>query len=51
MWILILAFVFGIIGATMADSRNRSSVGGFALGFLLGVVGIAIIAVLGTKKD
>ena len=50
MWLIFVGLIMGIIGASMADNRNRSSVGGFALGFLLGLIGLAIIALMGTKE-
>ena len=42
--------IMGIIGALMSEKRHRNKVGGFILGFLLGLIGIAIIAVAGEKK-
>jgi len=44
---LIIQITMGIIGATMAENRNRSTIGGFFLGFLLGLIGLAIIALMG----
>ena len=49
-WTIIILLVMGIIGAGMAERRGRSSVGGFALGALLSLVGLAIIALMGNKK-
>ena len=42
--------VMGIIGALMSEKRHRNKIGGFALGFFLGLIGIAVIAVVGEKK-
>ena len=50
MWLILLWVIFGIIGASMADKRNRSAAGGFVLGLFLGVIGLAIIAIMGTKE-
>lgn len=47
---LIVWLITGIIGATMAERRGRSTIGGFALGFLLSLVGLAIIAMMGQKE-
>ena len=43
--------IFGMLGALMAynRNRNRSVFGGMALGFLLGLIGLAIIALMGDK--
>lgn len=48
---LIFGLLWGTIGACMAEKRNRSRFGGFALGLLLGLIGLAIIALMGRKKD
>ena len=50
MWAIVIWLIVGIIGAGMAERRGRSRIGGFALGFLLSLVGLAIIAVMGDKK-
>lgn len=42
--------VMGIIGASMSEKRNRNRYGGFALGFFLGLIGLAIIALVGEKS-
>lgn len=47
---LIVWVICGLIGMSMADKRNRGKGAGFAIGFLLGLVGLAVIALLG-KKD
>jgi hypothetical protein len=47
----VTVLITGIIGTAMADNRNRSKFGGFALGFFLGLIGIAIIALMGHKED
>ena len=43
--------IMGIIGAVMSEKRHRNKIGGFALGFFLGLIGIAIIAIVGDKKS
>lgn len=40
----------GIIGTLMSEKRHRSKIGGFALGFFLGLIGIAVIAIIGEKR-
>ena len=47
---LLIFIIMGIIGVSMAESRNRNRFGGFALGFFLGLIGLAIIALLGEKN-
>ncbi len=47
---LAIFIIMGIIGAIMSEKRHRNKVGGFILGFFLGLIGIAIIAVVGEKK-
>ena len=47
---LAIFIIMGIIGALMSEKRHRSRIGGFALGFLLGLIGIALIAVIGEKN-
>lgn len=47
LFILITFLITGIIGASMADNRNRSTLGGFILGGVLGLIGLAIIALMG----
>jgi hypothetical protein len=47
---IIIWLVCAIIGASMAGNRGRSTVGGFMLGLLLGLIGIAIIAIAGEKR-
>jgi hypothetical protein len=47
---LAVFIVMGIIGTIMSEKRGRNRVGGFALGFFLGLIGIAIIAVVGEKR-
>lgn len=48
---LAVFIVMGIIGVNMSEKRNRNRFGGFALGFFLGLIGIAIIALVGEKKE
>lgn len=47
----ILQMVVAIIGMAMAESRDRSAAGGFLLGFLLGLIGLAIIALMGQAQN
>lgn len=47
---LAVFLIMGIIGTLMSEKRDRSKVGGFCLGFFLGLIGIAIIAIAGKKK-
>jgi len=42
--------ICAFIGRSMAINRNRSAGGGFILGLLLGLIGLAIIALLGEQK-
>ena len=46
---LLIFIIMGIIGVSMAEKRNRNRFGGFALGFCLGIIGLAIIALVGEK--
>jgi FtsH-binding integral membrane protein len=48
---LAVFIIMGIIGTQMSKKRNMSKLGGFALGFLLGLIGLAIIALVGEKKE
>lgn len=47
---VIIWFVMAFIGMSMADKRGRSKVLGFFLGFILGLIGIIIIAIMGEKE-
>ena len=44
---LVICVVIGMAGMHMADTRGRSKVGGFGMGFLLGLIGLAVIAIMG----
>lgn len=48
--ILLLWLLFGIIGALIANNKGRSSCGGFALGVLLGPIGVLIVALLSRQE-
>lgn len=48
---LAVFIIMGIIGTQMSEKRNGSKIGGFALGFLLGLIGLAIIALVGENKE
>jgi hypothetical protein len=47
---VVIWLICAIIGAVMAEKRGRSTVGGFMLGLLLGLIGLAIIAIAGEKR-
>lgn len=47
--LLIIWFLFGIAAAAVMSNKGRSGCGGFALGFLLGPIGLIIALVL--QKD
>jgi succinate-acetate transporter protein len=51
-WLMYFAvcLILGVIGAAMADTRKRSTFGGFVLGFGLGIIGLAIIALMGSRE-
>jgi len=48
---LIINTVLGALGAQIAKDRNRSAAGGFFLGLFLGLIGLAIIALMGKLPD
>lgn len=50
-YIIVIAIWLGIavLGAKMADSRNRSVAAGFLLCLFTGVIGLLIIALMGEK--
>lgn len=48
--LLLIWVVFGIIGALIASGKGRSGCGGFALGVLLGPIGVLIVA-LQARQD
>ena len=50
-YIFALWIICAIIGANMAKNRHRSHVGGFFLGLLLGLIGLAILALMGDAKE
>lgn len=43
--------IFGGLGYFMAEKRKRSPGAGFLLGFLLGIIGLLIIALMGDKNE
>ncbi len=49
--LITLLLIMGIIGAMMADHYNRSKFAGFVLGAGLGLIGLAILALMGKKKE
>ena len=46
--LLIIWFLFGIAGGVVMANKGRSGCGGFALGFLLGPIGLIIALVMAT---
>lgn len=46
--LLIIWFAFGAAGGMIMSNKGRSGCGGFALGFLLGPIGLVIALVMGT---
>ncbi|MCW1381511.1 zinc ribbon domain-containing protein [Novosphingobium sp. KCTC 2891] len=44
--VLIIWLAFGIAGAVVLTNKGRSGCGGFALGFLLGPIGLVIALVM-----
>jgi hypothetical protein len=49
-FIVIIWIICAFIGMSMADKRGRSKGAGFALGLLLGLIGLAVIALLGNAE-
>lgn len=47
----IIAIFCGTIGSYIMDNKGRSAIEGFALGFLLGIIGLLIIAILPTDTE
>lgn len=47
---LAICIVWGIVGALMAEKRNRNKALWFFICFLFGIIGIAILAILGKDK-
>lgn len=43
---LVIWFLFGVVSAVVMSNKGRSGCGGFALGFLLGPIGLIIALVL-----
>jgi hypothetical protein len=48
-WVAVVWVACGAVGALIAEHKNQPRFGGFALGVLLGVFGIAIAAILPTQ--
>jgi hypothetical protein len=48
MVLLIIWLLFGVAGGMIMSNKGRSGCGGFALGFLLGPIGLVIALVMGT---
>lgn len=49
--LLTVWIIMGTIGAVMAEKRNRNKIGWFAICFFFGLIGIAILAILGENKE
>jgi len=49
--LFVLCIITSIIGMSMAQSRGRSAAGGFFLGLCLGIIGLAIIALMGKAPE
>ena len=48
---LAIGLVCGLIAAAIASSKGRSAIGWFFGGFLLGIVGVIIVACLSNRKE
>lgn len=46
--LLFIWLAFGVAGGMIMSNKGRSGCGGFALGFLLGPIGLVIALVIGT---
>ena len=46
MFLLMIWFLFGVAGGMILSNKGRSGCGGFALGFLLGPIGLVIALVM-----
>lgn len=46
--LLVIWLAFGLAGGLIMSNKGRSGCGGFALGFLLGPIGLLIALVMGT---
>ena len=49
-FVIILWLIFGAITASMANKRNRNTLGWFVIGFILGIFGPIIISMFPTKQ-
>ena len=47
----IIALIFGIICAAIANSKGRSVIGWFFIGFFFHILGLIIVLVVGNLKD
>ena len=47
----IIALILGVICAAIANSKGRSVIGWFFIGFLFGILGLIIVLVVGNFKD
>ena len=50
LWILLYALGFGIIGAIVGSRKDRAGAG-FALGFVLGIIGLIIVSVMSPSEE
>lgn len=47
----IIALILGVICAAIANSKGRSAIGWFFIGFFFGILGLIIVLVVGNLKD
>ena len=47
--LIVIWVLFGIAAAVVMTNKGRSGCGGFALGFLLGPIGLVIALVMGAE--
>lgn len=50
-FLVVLRLIFLFIGVSMAKKRNRSKAAGGYIGFILGLLGLAFIAILGEYQE
>ncbi len=48
--LLVIWGLFGVAAAVVMNNKGRSGCGGFALGFLLGPIGLVIALVMGADR-
>lgn len=50
-WVVIFGCVMGAIAGSIAERKNRSFMGWFALGFLLNVIAVMFISIATTDRE